>query len=387
MRAINASDVLTLLEPRRGPCISIYQPVERQHPVSLQGPVLYKNLLGEVEEALRKKYPGSQVQSVLEKFRALRDDTRVWGDCKGGLAVLGSADEFHVFDLARAVPRLAVVNHCYHLKPLLRIVQSADRFQVLCLEYAGVRLLEGNRDWLREVPANGVPLTPEKVLAGRQPQPDHKVGAHTAGGYTAAGGKGAPGGPGHANRDQVRKEEAQLYFQAVDRAVWEHVSRASGLPLVLAALPQNQSMFRSLSHNQHLVECGIDSDPGALSDDQLRQRAWKCVEPRYLQRLAKFCEDFEVARSRGQGTADVEEASRAAHGGRVGILLVEADRVVPGRVDAATGAVTPGVMGDPDVGDVLDDVAETTLRMKGTVVVVPRERMPTKTGLAAVLRF
>ena len=35
----------------------------------------------------------------------------------------------------------------------------------------------------------------------------------------------------------------------------------------------------------------------------------------------------------------------------------------------------------------LDDLAELVLRRKGTVVVVPRERMPTTTGLAAIYRF
>src|SRR5207253_10374982 len=41
----------------------------------------------------------------------------------------------------------------------------------------------------------------------------------------------------------------------------------------------------------------------------------------------------------------------------------------------------------PNAGDLLDEIAEEVLRTKGTVVVVPRERMPTETGLAAIFRF
>jgi hypothetical protein len=44
-------------------------------------------------------------------------------------------------------------------------------------------------------------------------------------------------------------------------------------------------------------------------------------------------------------------------------------------------------MNDREAGDLLDDLAELVLRRKGEVVVVPRERMPTATGLAAVYRF
>lgn len=42
---------------------------------------------------------------------------------------------------------------------------------------------------------------------------------------------------------------------------------------------------------------------------------------------------------------------------------------------------------DADVDDVLDDLGELVLKMKGHVVVVPAERMPTDTGVAATYRF
>jgi hypothetical protein len=41
----------------------------------------------------------------------------------------------------------------------------------------------------------------------------------------------------------------------------------------------------------------------------------------------------------------------------------------------------------PGAGDVLDDVAEAVLRNGGEVIVVPRERMPASTGLAAIYRY
>lgn len=40
----------------------------------------------------------------------------------------------------------------------------------------------------------------------------------------------------------------------------------------------------------------------------------------------------------------------------------------------------------PEVDDVLDDLATSALKM-GQVVIVPAERMPTKTGIAAIYRF
>jgi hypothetical protein len=44
-------------------------------------------------------------------------------------------------------------------------------------------------------------------------------------------------------------------------------------------------------------------------------------------------------------------------------------------------------MADPQADDVLDDLAETVVRMKGEAIVVPAQRMPSRTGVAAIYRF
>ena len=44
-------------------------------------------------------------------------------------------------------------------------------------------------------------------------------------------------------------------------------------------------------------------------------------------------------------------------------------------------------LGHPEVDDVLDNLGELVLSKGGKVVVVPSERMPTKTGAAATCRY
>ncbi|MGI6628778.1 MAG: hypothetical protein ACOX4K_10615 [Bacillota bacterium] len=41
----------------------------------------------------------------------------------------------------------------------------------------------------------------------------------------------------------------------------------------------------------------------------------------------------------------------------------------------------------PEVDDLLDDLAEMVFRSNGDVVVLPKERMPTQTGAAAIQRY
>src|SRR5262249_7178271 len=128
-------------------------------------------------------------------------------------------------------------------------------------------------------------------------------------------------------------------------------------------------------------------DPGSLSTDRLREEAWKVVQPHYLRRLSKLTADFEEARSKRLATGDLSDAAREAVAGRVRALLVDADRHVPGRLDPATGRVESDDLAHPGVDDLLDALAELVLNKGGEVVVVPSDRMPTDSGLAAVYRF
>ena len=135
------------------------------------------------------------------------------------------------------------------------------------------------------------------------------------------------------------------------------------------------------------MEEAIDTHPDALSIDALRERAWQLVLPHYLKRLEGFVEAFGAGRSSGRGAEDLANIGKAAIAGRIETLLIEADRLIPGRLDPASGAIAKGELSDPNVDDVLDDLGERVLRSGGEVIIVPAEQMPTQTGAAALYRF
>lgn len=110
------------------PCISIYQPTHRHYPDNRQDPIRFKNLVRAVEESLAQRYTG--MDDLLAPLRALLDDGTFWNHTLDGLAVLVAPGQHRVFRVQRAVPELALVAESFHLKPLLRVVQSADRYHV-----------------------------------------------------------------------------------------------------------------------------------------------------------------------------------------------------------------------------------------------------------------
>ena len=370
-----------LLTEGQPPCLTLYQRTHRHHPDNQQDPIRYRNLLRQLEASLALKYPAADVEALIEPFRALAADDLFWTHMRGGLAVLGAPGFFRVYRLHRPMRDLAVVAGTFHLKPLIRILQSADRYQVLGLHRQAVRLFEGDRDVLDEVtPAPDVPKTSADVVGTDRTQPHMTVAAY--------GGTGSQFSyQGHGGKSQEVQIDTERYFRAVDRAVLEGHSRPSGLPLILATLPEHRTVFRRISHNPFLIEPGIDVHPDALTIDELRERAWQAVEPSYQQRLGALLDAYGHARGRQMAAADLAEIALAVVSGRVATLLIDADREIPGRIDSQTGEITPGDMSDPEIDDVIDDLGTMAMERGAQVIVVPRDRMPTETGAAATFRF
>ncbi len=373
-----------LLDNRDPPCLSLYQPTHRNHPDNQQDPIRFRNLVKALEESLLQKFPKDEIRPLLEPLVGLADDRDFWNHTLDGLAVLSARGMFRVYRLQRPVAELVVAADSFHIKPLMRILQSADRYHVLGLNRKEIKFFEGNRDALDEIePAQGVPRTINEAL-GEELSEAHQ----TVASYGGVGDGHSPMHHGHGGRQPEVDIDAKRFFRAVDRAVLEHHSQPSGLPLILAALPEHHHMFHDVSDNPFLIQESIDIHPDALSSiDELRLRAWQLMEPRYLARLAALVEEFGNARPQGLGEDGLAQVAKAVVGGRIATLLIEARREVPGRIDATTGDIEFDDLAYPKVDDVLDDLGALALKMGGQVVVVPTERMPTKTGIAAIYRY
>jgi hypothetical protein len=388
MEALVNDHLIKLLGAKEPPCLSLYQETHRRHPENQQDPIRFRNLLKALEESLRQKYSTKDVTPLLEPFRALADDADFWNHTLDGLAVFGGSAHFQVFRLQRTVSDLAIVADSFHIKPLVRILQSADRYQVLALNQREARLFEGNRDMLDEIElAPGVPRTITEALGEELSDPRLTVSSYG----TGPGGPGRAGGAAMRHGHGSKKDEIDIdrtrFFRAVDRAVLAHHSRPAGLPLILAALPEHHAPFHNVSQNPFLVADGITIDPAALSPEQLREQAWRVAEPFFRARVAQLVDAFGAARGKNLASADASDIAAATVSGRVDKLLVEADCRMPGRLNADGGGIRQASAVDPEVDDLLDDVAEAVLKSGGEVIVVPAGQMPTATGLAAVYRF
>lgn len=372
MHVLNNQLLAKLLNQQSGPCLSISQNTHRSFPDNAQDVIRFKNLVKQLEASL-EKMGGEAIKEkerLLAPFKRLAADSEFWKHNYDGLVVLSNATDSYVFKVQSPVIDFAVVAHSWHLKPLLRSLQTADRFQVLAVSRDSATLYEGNRYALDKA-----------ATASTFPHVNEDIGGIDDTHVTSAK-------THHIERSNEIDKDTENYFRAVDRATYESYSAPSDLPLILVTLPEHQGMFRRISHNPYLLEQGVGVDPKSLEANDLLQRVWQVMEPIYHQRTRDEIERFKQAQGTGLSQDDVEEVYKAALAGRVEHLLVDADLRIPGKLLPEQERIEfVGSFDAPDAEDVLDDIAELVLRNGGRVMVVPPEIMPTPTGVAAVYRY
>ena len=384
MKLLTKELIQELLAVEQAPCLSLYMPTDRTHPENLKNPIRFKNLVSELEESLLQKYSANEVKEYLEPLETLVNDNDIWNYTKDGLAVFSAEGIFEVVSLHKSVEELAMVADSFHTKPLRQYLQSVDHFHVLGLTLHDIRLFEGNRHSLTEIElTDDTPKTIAEALG------DELTDKHTTvASYGGSGGESSPMHHGHGGRKDETEKDTERFFRIVANTIYEQYTKPSGWPLILAALPEHHNLFQKVSKNPLLLPNGITINPSAVSPDQLAKMAWEIMEPEYNLKLETLVDRFEQARANSKGSDDYKEVAVAAVEGRVDTLIVEADRIIAVRVtNLVTGNTQKKDMKNPRVDDLLDDMGELVIKMGGQVMVLPTDKMPSETGLAAIFRY
>lgn len=372
MAPFDRHDLEALLAPRTPPCVSVFLPAAE--PALLGSPhlVRLRNLLREVEERLP---PSPDRAVLLEPLAALARPDSALG--KDGLALFRSAGFFAWHRLPVAVPERVVVADTFHVRPLLPFLQQNRRYYVLALSPTRVALHAGTPYGLEPVDVPGLPASLAEALPSSREGPAF-LNVRTAGGRAMFHGHGSP--------EVARRNDLPRFFRAVDRALWPRL-RGESAPLILAGVAAHWPAFRAVSRYPHVAAQGIEGNPSELGPAALRERAAPLVGELFRAREERVLQDFARARGRGRVAIGLEAVARQAAGGRARLLLLARGVSQWGELDAASGRVRRSDEPLERKDDVLDDVAELVLTRGGDVLVLPPERMPDGSDVAALLRW
>ncbi|MHB1276802.1 MAG: baeRF3 domain-containing protein [Bacteroidia bacterium] len=381
---LNNELISELLSVTEDPCISIYLPTHRNFSEKKEDVGQFKGLVRQIEKSLAGKYAETDIKSILEPFEELSNDYEFWNNTADALAVFKSPGYFKLVILHEPVEPLAIVAYSFHTKPLRHYLQTLERYHVLGLTLREFKLYEGNRHLLREIElAPGIPHTLVDALG------DELTEKHTT--VASFGGVGNQSTGMHYGLDDKKAEidkDAERFFRIVAKNVEEHYSKPTGWPLILAALPEHHSTFRDVNKNSCLHAKAISINPAAISIDKLRDLAWEIMEPEYKEKLAAEVERFEQARADSKGSDIPKVIAKAAFAGKIDTLLVEENRLIAVRVsNLVSGQTDIENLNKPGVDDLIDELGELVVLKGGKVIVLPKDKMPTDTGLAAIFRY
>lgn len=365
----------------KGPLISLYQPTHRSFPDNKQDPIVFKNLLRVIENSLKQIESIEFIDSIMKPFYELKEDKFFWNNTSDGIAVLASQHKCVVYNFDNPVKELAVVANSFHIKPLIKAFQSIENYQLLGLSRENFTLYQGNRNGFEEIVINqDSPRTMKEVL-----------GDQLSDSYLSHGSYAGSGGPtmyhGHGDVKQEIDKDTEKYFRYVDSYVFENYSKAAKLPLILVSLTEYHSEFKRISNNPYLLEEGISKSIESLNLDEILERARIIIEAINMEKVQKLVDSYAKSEAELLGSSDLVQVAKAAFESRVETLLIEEDKIVPGKIDYNTGEIKFGNIESPDYDDILDDLAELVLSGGGTVFVLSKDRMPSATGIAAIYRY
>ena len=373
-----------LLSVKQEPCLSLYMTTHRNHPENLQDIIRFKNLVKQLEESLLEQYSAIEVKKFLKPYITLSNNHEFWSHSLDGLAVLGTTELFKIIKLPISVEELVVVADSFHTKPLRQYLQSVDRYHVLGLSLQEIRLFEGNRHSLVEIDLPpDIPKTITEALGDELTEKHSTVAS-----YGGVGGESSNKHHGHGGKNDEVDKDAERFFRVIANTIYDNYSKPTGLPLILAALPEHHSLFQKVNKNPLLLANSIAVNPESISTDQLIKLAWEIMEPDYLLKLKSLVNKFEEAKANKSGSDNIKEVVEAAEAGRVDTILIEADRVIAERLrNKNTGTFKQADSTQPKLDDLLDDIGELVTKMGGKVMFIPPEKMPAKTGIAALYRY
>ncbi len=370
-----------LAEVRQYPCVSIYIPTERAGD-NKKARIRFKNQIQKVRDSLHKQ--GMQGQNILELTRPLEmllEDTAIWRHMSDGLAVFLNPGKFAYSTFPIRFKDYAEVNSTFYLLPLMPVFNGDGRFFILALSLSKVRLFEGTRDHVIEIPVEDLlPQTLEETVGSDYEQKSLQFRTGQTGDA-----RGMYHGQGRGS--DFRKEEITKHLREVDRSLME-VLQGHDAPLILACVDNIFALYRKVNSYGRLFKKHVSGNHDESSMQELHQQAWPLLEDYFSAHRRDVLKQYDFLASRGRTTSIVADIHQAAEEGRIDTLFIENGQQLFGVVDSENGGVKIQDEKAPYNHCLLDAAAKNAFLQGGRVYLLEQDEMPEKRAIvAATLRF
>lgn len=370
-----------LAEVRQHPCISIYIPTERTGE-NKKSWIRFKNQVQNVRNELTERgWKGNQIADLTRPLEMLLEDTEVWRHMSDGLAVFLNPGKFAYSTFPIRFKDYAEVNAHFYLLPLMPVFNGDGRFFILALSLNQVRLFEGTRDHVTEIPVEDlIPQTMEETVGADYEQKSLQFRSGQTGGAQSMY-------HGHGRSKDFRKEEIVKHLREIDRSLTE-VLRGHDAPLVLACVDYLFPAYREITSYGNLYRKNVSGNPDELHMQDLHQKAWPLLKDYFLKHRRNILKQYHFLASKGRTASIIADVVLAAEEGRIDTLFVEKNHRVFGVVDREANEVHIQEEKTQENQCLLDKAAKKAFLQGARVYLLDKEEMPEKeTLMTATLRY
>src|SRR5688572_7931293 len=122
MEQLTLDGLKALAQHEQTPKISVYMPMYKLGADQQQNPTRYRNMLNDVEIALKERnVQDAELSAILEDVRTLLDDRDFWQSPPDGLAIFAAPGLFQLYRLPYIVNEKLVVSPHFTLTPMMRM--------------------------------------------------------------------------------------------------------------------------------------------------------------------------------------------------------------------------------------------------------------------------
>lgn len=370
-----------LAEVRQYPCISIYVPTARAGD-NKKAQIRFKNQIQAMRDDLKQR--GMQERKVMDLTRPLDmllEDSEIWRHMSDGLAVFLNPGKFAYSTFPIRFADYAEVNTNFYLLPLMPVFNGDGRFFILALSLNKVRLFEGTRDHVTEIPVDGlIPQSLEETVGS-----DYEPKSLQFRTGQTGGGQGIYHGQGRGK--DFRKEEIIKHLREVNRSL-EEVLQGQDAPLVLACVDNIFALYRGVNSYSPLFRKNVSGNPDETTMQELHQKAWPHLESYFLKHRRETLKQYDFLASKGRTISVLDDVVFAAEEGRIDTLFIERGRQLFGVTDKENNSLEVQEKKTAENHCLLDMAAKKSFLQGARVYLLDKEEMPEQEAvITATLRY
>ncbi len=376
-------DLVKLVRKQNDPCVTIYLPTEPTGREIFKAATTLKQLVATARKKLAESWMSDEdAVTFLQPVLEVKENDDFWQETERGLALFLSSGSFQSWRIAKPVPELAIVSDQFFVRPLVSTANNDQKFMILSISRSQAGLFEADESTIRKLDVPGMPENLESAL--NVSSVDRGSQMHT--GSRQYGGKKASVFHGQGGKSETARRDLREYFHRVDQAVSRHL-QGSRQPLVLACVSDQAPIYRDINNYAHLSPQLIAGNADELTEHQLRERGWPCMEEYLKQARQSAINDYQASAHTARTLSEVSAILKAAHSGQIETLLVNETASLAGQFDPANQTLDYAASKPDFDKDLIEAAIAQTLLCRGEVIALPADEMPNSENMVATLRY